>query len=110
MSNVEINREEVTLVRVYLTEEEAHLQTLLKRLHDWGLVRGVTVFRGIAGFGDSGTIHASSLVDMSLNLPVVIEFFEQADKAAEVIEYLYQEFGPGHIVSWPVQLTHAVNS
>ena len=50
--------EEVTMVRVYLTEEEAHLKTLLKRLHDWGLVRGVTVFRGIAGFGDSGIIHS----------------------------------------------------
>lgn len=98
-------REEVTMVRVYLTEEEAHLKTLLKRLNDWGLVRGVTVFRGIAGFGDSGTIHATSMVDMSLNLPVVLEFFEQADKAAAVIEYLHQEIDPGHIVSWPVQLT-----
>jgi PII-like signaling protein len=100
----ESKREQVTLVRVYLTEEEAHLKTLLKRLHDWGLVRGVTVFRGIAGFGDSGMIHGSSLVDMSLNLPVVLEFFEQHDKAAEVIAYLQQEIGPGHIVSWPVQL------
>ena len=101
----EISHEDVTLVRVYLTEEEAHLKTLLKRLHDWGLVRGVTVFRGIAGFGDSGTLHASSLVDLSLDLPVVIEFFDAPDKAAELIEYLHQEIGPGHIVSWPVRLT-----
>lgn len=105
MSKKEINREELTLVRVYLSEEEAHLQTLLKRLHDWGMVRGVTVFRGIAGFGDSGVIHASSLVDMSLELPVVIEFFDETTKAAELIEYLHQEIGPSHIVSWPVQLT-----
>ncbi|NOX92633.1 MAG: DUF190 domain-containing protein, partial [Gammaproteobacteria bacterium] len=30
---------DVTVVRVYLTEAEAHLQTLLKRLNDWGKVR-----------------------------------------------------------------------
>ena len=104
MSN-DINREHVTLVRVYLSEGEAHLKTLLKRLHDWGLVRGVTVFRGIAGFGDSGVLHDASLLDISLNLPVVIEFFDAPDKAAELIGYLHQEIGAGHIVSWPVQLT-----
>jgi PII-like signaling protein len=96
---------EVTVVRVYLSEAEAHLQTLLKRLNDWGKVRGVTVFRGIAGFGRSGTIHSSSLLDMSLNLPVVVEFFDEPAKAQAMIEYLYRVVGPGHIVSWSASLT-----
>jgi hypothetical protein len=96
---------EATMVRVYLTEAEAHLQTLLKHLNDQGKVRGVTVFRGIAGFGKSGTIHSSSLIDLSLDLPVVIEFFDEPAKAAEMIDYLYQVVGPGHIVSWSVNLT-----
>ncbi len=105
MTNVEMTNVEVTMVRIYLTEAEAHLKTLLKRLNDWGKVRGVTVFRGIAGFGQSGIIHSSSLMDMSLDLPVVVEFFDEPAKAAEVIDYLYQVVGPGHIVSWPVNLT-----
>ena len=96
---------EVTMVRVYLTEAEAHLETLLKRLNDWGKVRGVTVFRGIAGFGKSGAMHSSTLLDLSLDLPVVIEFFDDSGKAEEMIEYLYQIVGPGHIVSWPATLT-----
>jgi len=96
---------EVTLVRVYLTEERAHLSRLLKRLNDEHKVRGVTVFRGIAGFGSSGQIHSSSLLDVSLDLPVVIEFFDEADKTAEVMEELYAVVGPGHIVSWPARLT-----
>ena len=41
---------EVLMVRVYLTEAETHLESLLKELNDEGKVRGVTVFRGIAGF------------------------------------------------------------
>jgi len=95
---------EVTLVRVYLTEEKAHLSRLLKRLNDEHRVRGVTVFRGIAGFGQTGALHSSSLLDVSLDLPVVIEFFDEADKAAEVMEELYAVVGPGHIVSWPARL------
>ncbi len=96
---------EVTLVRVYLTEEKAHLSRLLKRLNDEHRVRGVTVFRGIAGFGQTGALHSSSLLDVSLDLPVVIEFFDEAEKAAVLIEELYTVVGPGHIVSWPAQLT-----
>jgi hypothetical protein len=96
---------DVIMVRVYLTEAEAHLQTLLKRLNDWHKVRGVTVFRGIAGFGKSGAFHSSTLLDLSLNLPVVVEFFDTPEKAAEMIDYLYNLVGPGHIVSWPAQLT-----
>lgn len=96
---------EVTMVRVYLTEAEAHLNTLLKHLNDEGEVRGVTVFRGIAGFGPSGKMHSSSLLDVSLDLPVVIEFFDEPVKAAAIIESLYPKVGAGHIVSWPVNLT-----
>lgn len=96
---------EVIVVRVYLSEAEAHLKTLLKRLSDWGKVRGVTVFRGIAGFGRSGTVHSSSLLDMSLDLPVVIEFFDEPAKAQAMVEYLYEVVGPGHVISWPASLT-----
>jgi len=56
---------EVTVVRVYVTAANAHLDTLLKRLNDWGKVKGVTVFRGIAGVGQSGKIHSSSFMSIA---------------------------------------------
>lgn len=96
---------EVTMVRVYLTEAEAHLNSLLEHLNDEHKVRGVTVFRGVAGFGQSGKIHSSSLLDLSLDLPVVIEFFDEPARAAAMIESLYPKVGAGHIVSWPVSLS-----
>ena len=40
---------DVTLVRIYLTEGEKLMKTLLAKLHDEEKVRGVTVFRGISG-------------------------------------------------------------
>jgi len=96
---------DVTMVRIYLTEAEAHQGTLLKRLHDWEKVRGVTVFRGTNGFGLSGKFHTSRLLDLSLDLPVVLEFFDEPDKIDSIIEHLSGFIEAGHIVSWPAQLT-----
>jgi hypothetical protein len=95
---------DVTMVRIYLTEAEKMIDTLLKRLHDWEKVRGVTVFRGISGFGKSGVLHSSKLLDMSLDLPVVVEFFDDSDKIDAILEHLSGMMEPGHIVSWPARL------
>ena len=89
------------MVRIYLHEARAHMEELLQYLHDESKVRGVTVFRGITGFGTSGEIHSSRLIDMSLDLPVVIEFYDVPEKAEEIIEHLNKTIKPGHIVCWP---------
>jgi len=94
----------VTMVRIYLTEAEGKINPLLKRLHDWEKVRGVTVFRGISGFGKHGKMHSSTLLDMSLDLPVIVEFFDEPDKVATIMEHLAGMIDPGHIVSWQASL------
>lgn len=95
---------DVVMARIYLSEGEGQLETLMKRLHDWEKLRGVTVFRGISGYGPSGVIHTSKLVDLSLHLPVVIEFFDEPAKVDAVIEHLSTFIAPGHIVRWPAQV------
>ncbi|MCP4043160.1 MAG: DUF190 domain-containing protein [Gammaproteobacteria bacterium] len=94
---------QVTMARVYVTEGKG-LKPLLKYLHDESKVRGVTVFRGITGFGKSGTMHSSTLIDMSLDLPVVIEFFDTPDRAVVVLRHLNTLVKPGHIVTWPAEI------
>ena len=99
-----MNAEEVTVVRVYITEASGMLKSLLNYLHDESKVHGVTVFRGITGFGKSGRYHSSTLMDMSLDLPVVIEFFESPERAASIVEYLNTQVEPGHIVYWNARM------
>lgn len=94
----------VTVVRLYITEGDHKLKSLMARLHDEEKVRGVTVFRGISGFGRSGKMHSSDLLDLSMDLPVVIEFFDAAEKVEKILEHLKQEVGPGHIISWSANL------
>ena len=95
---------DVMFVRIYLTEGEGNMQDLLKCLHDEEKVQGVTVFRGISGFGKSGKMHSSSLLDMSLDLPLVIEFFDVPQKVNDILEHIRKDIDPGHIVSWPATL------
>ncbi len=96
--------ETVTMVRIYLTESDAQLKPLLEQLHDVEKVKGVTAFRGIAGFGESGKMHSSSLLDMSLDLPVVVEFFDSTENAMRIIEHLSSQVGSGRIVHWTAQV------
>lgn len=95
---------EVTMVRIYLTEANHLLKQLLERLHDQEKVRGVTVFRGISGFGKSGVMHSSSLLDLSLDLPVVIEFFDDPDKVEQILKHLKGVVSPGHVVAWSARV------
>lgn len=91
---------EVTVVRIYLTETGELQKTLLTKLHDEEKVRGVTVFRGVSGFGRSGKVHSSTLLDLSLDLPLVIEFFDKPDKVKHILTHLGKILPAGHVVSW----------
>lgn len=94
----------VTMVRIYITEGEGLMKQLLARLHDDEKVRGVTVFRGITGFGRTGKMHSSLLLDLSLDLPLVVEFFDEPDKVRRILSHLKDVLQPGHVITWPAQV------
>lgn len=95
---------DVIIVRIYLHEAESQMKELMQYLHDESKVKGVTVFRGITGFGVSGEYHSSKLIDMSLDLPVVIEFFDEPEKIGNILVELDKKIKPGHIVHWPAKI------
>lgn len=91
---------EVMAVRVYLTEGESQLNKLLRKLRVEEKVRGVTVFRGVSGFGPSGAVHVSSITDLSLDLPLVVEFFDLPNKVETILDHISAQYAPGHILTW----------
>ena len=99
-----MKQQQVTMVRIYLTEGDHQLQQLLDFLKQEEHVRGVTAFRGIAGFGPSGKLHEATLLDISLDLPLVVEFFDHPERAEKIKRDLHQWVGPGHIVSWSAEV------
>lgn len=95
---------DVTMVRIYLNEGHHQMKGIIELLHDQEQVRGVTAFRGVAGFGQSGKMHSSTILDMSLDLPLIVEFFDDVAKVEKVMEHLNKIVKPGHIVSWPAAI------
>jgi len=96
-----MNTKGVTMVRIYLTEGHGQIKEVLDYLHNSSGVHGVTEIRATAGFGNSGKMHEARLIDLSLDMPVVLEFFDEPSKAEEVIAYLKGMLKSGHIVHWP---------
>lgn len=91
----------VTVARIYLREGEHLLSQILDLLHEEEKVLGVTVLRGIAGFGPDGKIHTASLVDLSLDLPLIVEFYDEPARVEAAIQKLMQRMKLTHVVSWP---------
>ena len=96
---------EVRIVRIYLHEADHGrrknlMQEILNILHDQQRVKVVTVFRGIAGMGDGGEVHASDILRIMVDLPVVIEFFDEPKIVEAVLGLLQDRIPSGHIVSW----------
>jgi PII-like signaling protein len=96
------------MVRLYLSEGEAQLESLLKRMRDWEKVRGLTVFRGIAGFGASGQLHESKFIDLGMDLPIVVEFFDEGSKVEQILEHLSPVIKDDHMVWWHAQANAGV--
>lgn len=99
---------DMIVVRIYLSEaDQGHrhnlLDEILQVLHDQHRVHGVTVFRGIAGFGAGGEVHSADLLRLTQRLPLVVEFFDEAPLVQSALAALNGLIPSGHIISWPVK-------
>jgi uncharacterized protein len=80
------------------------MQEIFKLLHNEHRVYGVTVFRGVAGFGNSGVeAHADDLLRMTVHLPLVLELYDDPEVVASLLPRIRQMVPAGHIVSWTAQ-------
>jgi PII-like signaling protein len=93
----------ITMVRIYLSEGSDHYERLVNWLYADNRVQGVSVFRAIEGVGQDRKIRTSSLIDLSLELPVVIEFFDTPEIIAGVLEQVQKMVKVDHIVTWSAQ-------
>ncbi|MDD5577835.1 MAG: DUF190 domain-containing protein [Methylobacter sp.] len=96
-----MSAKEVTIARIYTMEGHDQVNQALDILRDEEKIFGVTIVRGIAGFGEDREIHTSSLLSLSLELPLVIEFYDEPLKVEKAIQSLKSRLDFKHIVSWP---------
>src|SRR5690349_17106978 len=88
---------DVVIVRIYVTESSNLLNTIVNYLKTEAKIRGISVFRAISGFGATGN-HTASFLDLSLDLPLAIEFFDSKAKIEPALDYLSDIVKHEHIV------------
>ena len=91
---------EVTIARIYTMEGHDQLNQALDILHDEEKIFGVTIIRGVAGYGEDRKVHTSSLLTLSLELPLIIEFYDEPEKVDKAIQVLKSKLDLKHIISW----------
>lgn len=77
------------LLRIFIGSEEKHdgtplYQWIVKQARKQGLA-GATVLRGIEGFGANSTIHTAKILELSSDLPIVIEIVDELQKIEEFL-------------------------
>ncbi len=90
---------ERVLMRIHIGESDKfegkplyrEIVELLRRRH----YAGATVFRGIMGFGASARIHTDRFVELSTDLPVVVECVETEERIRAVLPELDRMIGGG---------------
>jgi PII-like signaling protein len=88
-------------VSIYLSEGSKHhgvpaYSSIIDFLFYRG-VSGATVLKGVAGFGADHHMHSASIVEISDNLPLKIEFIESREKVDEILGKLEDLAGTGMI-------------
>jgi PII-like signaling protein len=58
---------------------------------------GATVYRGIMGFGASSTLHTDRFLELSADLPILVECIETEKRITEILPELDNMIGGGLI-------------
>jgi uncharacterized protein len=94
---------EQTLVRIFIGESDKwHHQpldrALIERLRKEGFA-GTTVIRCVAGFGATSVIHTTNLVDLSSDLPILIEVVDDQAHIDKLLPILDEMITKGALVT-----------
>jgi uncharacterized protein len=95
------------LLRIFLGEAdeldgEPVFRKIVFKAREMNLA-GATVLRGPLGFGRSSHLHASNILRLSTDLPIVIEIVDTEEKIREFLAAVESIVGPGLITLEKVQ-------
>ena len=81
-----------TLLRIFVGDSDRHEgrplhQALVEKAHAMGL-GGATVLHGQSGFGRHSRIHTAKLLELSSDLPVVIEIVDTEPRIQEFLRFV----------------------
>ena len=93
--------EDGQLLRVFIGESdlwegEPLFRAIVLKARELGLA-GATVLHGTMGFGAASRVHTSRLLELSTDLPIVVELVDTADKIKSLLPFLDEAVEEGMI-------------
>jgi PII-like signaling protein len=101
---------EACMMRIFTQERargkfRALFEDVVLKARDEGLA-GATVLRGLMGFGSSSRIHNANILDLSSNLPLVIEIVDTEDKLRAFLRSIEDMKDIGLVTMEKVEVLH----
>jgi len=78
---------------------------IVHRAHAAGLI-GASVFRGIEGYGATGLVHTTRLLDLAEDLPVSVIIVDTAEHIEAFLPQLEEIVGEGLVLVEEVRVVH----
>lgn len=100
--------EECQLLRVFIGESdtwhgEPLYRAIVLRARELGLA-GATVLRGPMGFGANSCVHTAKILELSTDLPIVVEIIDTAEKMERLLPFLDESVAEGLITTETVRV------
>jgi PII-like signaling protein len=100
------NNPDAKLLRIFIGESDKHhgqplYETIVFEAKKQGLL-GATVTRGIMGFGANSKVHTTKLLEISSDLPLIIEIVDTEDKIrnfSRAVEHLFEQSKSGGLIT-----------
>jgi len=91
--------EQAVLLRIFIGESDKHqgrplYEQIVLKARELNLA-GATVVRGILGFGADSRLHSAKLLELSEDLPVIIEIVDTQEKIDALMPFIDQQVAEG---------------
>ncbi len=98
------------LLRIYLDEADRHAhkpfyEVIVLKARELGIA-GATVFRSPMGYGQTSVLKTSKIVNLSTDLPMVVDLVDSPEKLALLVPFLKEYLIGGLVVLIDVEVVH----
>jgi hypothetical protein len=102
------SEEKDTLLRIYIGENDHYkgrplYEAIVKKARELDLA-GATVLRGIMGFGADSRLKSAHILDLSNDLPIVIEIIDNPEQVQKILPFLDEAVTEGLITLETIQV------
>lgn len=82
-------KDDCKILKIYISEDSKYkghnlYHALVLKFKEIGMA-GVTVTRGIEGYGQDGRLHSTRILDLSLSLPIIVEVIDIPERIENAI-------------------------